>query len=162
MTAQLSLGQYVHKQLLLVRIHIWLANTVRHLCGVWSGQRIRITLRVESHSQWNWPVAYAQKAYGEKCRSKANNVVLQVGFISRYFTKTTTDLPAHACSRRVSCDRLGCCLFGYGIQSHLHLMNLIVFKSQSPNVIVINLSWCFCWLKSKGEYKNHICQTHPF
>ena len=43
-------------------------------------------------------------------------------------------MPAHACLRHVPCDRLGYYLFGYGKQSHLHLMNLMVFKSQSPNV----------------------------
>lgn len=43
-------------------------------------------------------------------------------------------MPAHARLRHVPCDRLDYYLFGYGKQSHLHLMNLMVFKSQSPNV----------------------------
>lgn len=97
-----------------------------------SGQRIKISLKCHNSSETDLWLMH--KRLGEKCRSKANYVVWQVGLISRYFTKTTTDLPAHACSRHVPCDRLGCYLFGYGIQSHLHLMNLMVFKGQSPNV----------------------------
>lgn len=86
-----------------------------------------------------------------------------MGLISRYFTETTRDLPAHACSRHVPCDQLGCCLFGYGIQSHLHLMNLMVFKSQSPNVSA-GCHDAFVDSNQKSEHNSdsRICQTHPF
>lgn len=36
--------------------------------------------------------------------------------------------------KQVPCDPLGYYLFRYKTQSHLHLMNLMVFESQSPNV----------------------------
>lgn len=103
------------------------------------------------------------KKLGEKCRSKANDVVLHVRLVSRYFTTTTIDLPAHAWSRHVPCDMwLVRLLFVWErIQSRLHLMNLMVFKSQKSKS-QRNLSQCFCWFKSKREHNNHICQTHPF
>lgn len=101
------------------------------------------------------------KKLGEKCRSKANYVVWQVGLISRYFTRTTTDLPAHACSRHVPCDQLDFYLFGYGIQSKLHLMNSKVFKSQSPNVSASCHDAFVDWNQREYNNDNHICQTHP-
>lgn len=104
-------------------------------CGFFgSGQRIKISLKCRVTIPVKLTCSLCTKKLGQKCRSKANYVVWQVGLISRYFTRTTTDLHALACSRHVPCDQLGYYLFGYGIQSHLHLMNLMVFKSQSPNV----------------------------
>lgn len=79
----------------------------------------------ESRSQRGWPAARSRrreregkkrKRLVEKCRSKANYVVWQVGLISRYFAESNTDLPQHARpprDARAPCDRLGCCLFEY-------------------------------------------------
>lgn len=98
-----------------------------------AGQRAKSSLQVLSHNPSETDLSFMHMKLVEECRSKANYVVWQVGLISRYFTRTTTDTPAHARLRRGPCDRPGSYLFGYGIQSHLHLVNLMVLKSQSPN-----------------------------
>lgn len=112
--------QRFHKRRLPVRL-LCLANTVIHppvMCGLLqSGHRGRISFRTWVTLPMKLTCRLCTEKLREKCRSKANYVVWHVELISRYFTKTTTDLPAHARSRNAPCDCLGCCLFGYG-RSH--------------------------------------------
>lgn len=74
-------------------------------------------IRISSKTWVTFPVkltcSSCTEKLREKCRSKANYVVWHVELISRYFTKSTKDLPAHARSRNAPCDWLGCYLFGY-------------------------------------------------
>lgn len=102
------------------------------------------------------------KKSGQKFRSKANYVVWQVGLISRNFSRTTRR-SACTCSLRTcttwSIRLLFVWVWDTVTPSPHELKGLQKPKSKCQS----KLSWCFCWLKSKGEPNkgSHICQTHP-